>query len=66
MYFYAMSHLGPKEENISEDQTGQEIEIEKVPVHEVEIRRKDLLPVFDHFHRSPEWSERYFTIFSAL
>jgi hypothetical protein len=53
-----MSHLGPKEENISEDQTGQEIEIEKVPVHEVEIRRKDLLPVFDHFHRSPEWSER--------
>ncbi|KAJ6928850.1 autophagy-related protein 18h-like isoform X1 [Populus alba x Populus x berolinensis] len=58
MYFYAMSHPGPKEENISEDQTGQEIEIEKVPVHEVEIRRKDLLPVFDHFHRSPEWSER--------
>ncbi|KAJ6305813.1 hypothetical protein OIU78_021191, partial [Salix suchowensis] len=55
MYFYAMSHLGPKEENIGEDQTGQEIEIEKVPVHEVEIRRKDLLPVFDHFHRSPEW-----------
>ncbi|KAJ6305812.1 hypothetical protein OIU77_018605 [Salix suchowensis] len=58
MYFYAMSHLGPKEENIGEDQTGQEIEIEKVPVHEVEIRRKDLLPVFDHFHRSPEWRER--------
>jgi hypothetical protein len=53
-----MSHLGPKEENINVDQTGQEIEIEKVPVHEVEIRRKDLLPVFDHFHRSPEWSER--------
>ncbi|XP_024439437.2 autophagy-related protein 18h isoform X1 [Populus trichocarpa] len=58
MYFYAMSHLGPNEENIIEDQTGQEIELEKVPVHEVEIRRRDLLPVFDHFHRTSEWSER--------
>ncbi|KAG5232523.1 autophagy-related protein [Salix suchowensis] len=63
MYFYAMSHLGPNEESINEDQTGQEIELEKVPVHEVEIRRKDLLPIFDHFHRTSEWralgGERY-------
>ncbi|KAK6937463.1 BCAS3 domain [Dillenia turbinata] len=29
---------------------GGEFEIEKVLIHEVEIRRKDLLPVFDHFH----------------
>ncbi|KAG4393713.1 hypothetical protein GLYMA_03G148700v4 [Glycine max] len=27
-----------------------EFEIEKVPVNEVEIKRKELLPVFDHFH----------------
>ncbi|KAK1258320.1 Autophagy-related protein 18h [Acorus gramineus] len=30
---------------------GGEIEIEKVPVQEIEIKRKDLLPVFEHFHR---------------
>ncbi|CAN6451150.1 unnamed protein product [Victoria cruziana] len=28
---------------------GGEIQIEKVPVQEIEIREKDLLPVFDHF-----------------
>jgi hypothetical protein len=32
------------------DCPGGEIEIEKVPVQEIEIREKDLLPVFDHFH----------------
>ncbi|KAK1316983.1 Autophagy-related protein 18g [Acorus calamus] len=30
---------------------GGEIEIEKVPIQEIEIQRKDLLPVFEHFHR---------------
>ncbi|KAM7253993.1 hypothetical protein ACFE04_031675 [Oxalis oulophora] len=29
---------------------GGELEIEKLPVHEVEIKRKELLPVFNHFH----------------
>ncbi|KAF9670014.1 hypothetical protein SADUNF_Sadunf13G0024300 [Salix dunnii] len=69
MYFYAMSHLEPNEESINEDQNGQEIELEKVPVHEVEIRRKDLLPIFDHFHRTSEWralgGERYSTLSSG-
>ncbi|KAJ4848662.1 hypothetical protein Tsubulata_046670 [Turnera subulata] len=37
-----------------------EFEIEKVPVHEVEIRRKELLPVFDHFQSlKPGWNGRY-------
>ncbi|ESQ36592.1 hypothetical protein EUTSA_v10006706mg [Eutrema salsugineum] len=30
--------------------TGGEFEIEKVPAHELEIKQKKLLPVFDHFH----------------
>lgn len=38
---------------------GGEFEIEKLPVHEVEIRRKDLLPVFDHFHSIKSgWNDR--------
>ena len=44
--------------NFTKD-TGGEIEIEKFPVQEVEIKRKDLLPVFDHFQRiQSDWSER--------
>ncbi|RWR76612.1 autophagy-related protein 18h-like protein isoform X1 [Cinnamomum micranthum f. kanehirae] len=36
-----------------------EIEIEKIPVHEVEIKRKDLLPVFEHFQSIPSgWIDR--------
>ncbi|KAM7495939.1 hypothetical protein LguiA_020353 [Lonicera macranthoides] len=36
-----------------------ESEIEKVPSHEVEIKRKDLLPVFDHFHSIKSgWNDR--------
>ncbi|KAJ4840721.1 hypothetical protein Tsubulata_023673 [Turnera subulata] len=55
MYFYAMN---PVEQNLTEDKSYEEIEIEKIPVHEVEIRRKDLLPVFDHFHKTiTDWSD---------
>ncbi|XWS76465.1 hypothetical protein CRYUN_Cryun01aG0178600 [Craigia yunnanensis] len=40
---------------------GGEFEIEKVPVHEVEIKRKELLPVFDHFHSIKSgWNDRCF------
>lgn len=47
------------EQNFGKDASGGEIEIEKFPVDEVDIRRKDLLPVFDHFHRiQTHWSER--------
>lgn len=36
-----------------------EFEIEKVSVHEVEIKRKDLLPVFDHFYSiKAGWNDR--------
>ncbi|KAL1369172.1 hypothetical protein HN51_023289 [Arachis hypogaea] len=36
-----------------------ESEIEKISANEVEIRQKELLPVFDHFHSTrPSWSER--------
>lgn len=39
---------------------GGEIEVEKIPVHEVDIRYRDLLPVFDHFHSiQTGWNERY-------
>ncbi|XP_050381219.1 autophagy-related protein 18h isoform X2 [Argentina anserina] len=58
IYFYTMSTPGAIEQNFNEDLIG-EIEIEKVPVHEVEIRRKNLLPVSDQFHRvQPNWSGR--------
>lgn len=38
---------------------GGEFEIEKVSVHEVEIKRKELLPVYDHFHSIKSgWNDR--------
>ncbi|KAK3193933.1 hypothetical protein Dsin_025243 [Dipteronia sinensis] len=38
---------------------GGEFEIEEVPIHEVEIKRKELLPVFDHFHSiKSSWNNR--------
>ncbi|KAB1203013.1 Autophagy-related protein 18g [Morella rubra] len=38
---------------------GGEFEIEKVSIHEVEIRRKELLPVFDHFLSvKSDWGDR--------
>lgn len=53
-----MSLLGDEENNLAEDQIDGEIEIEKIAVHEVEIKRKDLLPVFDRFHRvHSDWSD---------
>lgn len=36
--------------NLNLHRGGGEIEIEKVSANEVDIRRKDLLPVFDNFH----------------
>ncbi|XVF32660.1 hypothetical protein REPUB_Repub17cG0101500 [Reevesia pubescens] len=42
---------------------GGEFEIEKVPVHEVEVKRKELLPVFDHFHSIKSgWNDRCFAV----
>ncbi|GAV63227.1 WD40 domain-containing protein/BCAS3 domain-containing protein [Cephalotus follicularis] len=57
--FYTMSPQGTGGQKIIEDHSGGEIEIENVPFHEIEIRRKDLLPVFDHFHRiQSDWTDR--------
>ncbi|XWS46754.1 hypothetical protein CRYUN_Cryun14cG0095200 [Craigia yunnanensis] len=42
---------------------GGEFEIEKVPVHEVEVKQKELLPVFDHFHGIKSgWNDRCFAV----
>ncbi|KAK6239265.1 hypothetical protein QUC31_004734 [Theobroma cacao] len=42
---------------------GGEFEIEKVSVHEVEIKRKELLPVYDHFHSIKSgWNDRCFAV----
>lgn len=39
--------------------SGGEVEIEKIPLQEVEIRRKDLLPIFEQFHRPQTfWGDR--------
>ncbi|KAI8022710.1 Autophagy-related protein 18h [Camellia lanceoleosa] len=57
IYFFKMSLSGDVEHNLSKDDTGGEIKIEKIPVLEVEIKRKDLLPVFNRFHRiQSDWS----------
>jgi len=41
------------------DCIGGEVEVEKIPLQEVEIRRKDLLPVFEQFQRPRSfWSDR--------
>lgn len=54
-----MSLLGVNERSFMEDPSGGEIEVEKLPVQEVDIRQKDLLPVFDHFHRiQAHWRDR--------
>ncbi|OMO62384.1 hypothetical protein CCACVL1_22857 [Corchorus capsularis] len=59
--FYTMSPVGLDEHKFTADKSGGEIEIEKMPAHEVEIRQRDLLPVFEHFHRiQSEWSDRGF------
>lgn len=51
--FYVMVPLG------NTDCTTGEAEIENFPLHEIEVKRKDLLPVFEQFHRSqPLWGDR--------
>ncbi|ONK62900.1 uncharacterized protein A4U43_C07F9290 [Asparagus officinalis] len=56
--FYVMVPSGDSGKSAI-DCTGGEVEIEKIPLHEVEIRRKDLLPVFERFHRPQSfWGER--------
>lgn len=38
---------------------GGEFEVEKVPIHEIEMRQKELLPVFHQFHSiKSSWNDR--------
>ncbi|PON85543.1 Breast carcinoma amplified sequence [Trema orientale] len=48
--FFTMSPMEANGQTLTADPSGGEIEIEKFPYHEVEIKQKDLLPVFNHFH----------------
>ena len=51
--------MGFDEHKFTADQSGGEIKIEQMASHEVEIRQRDLLPVFEHFHRiQSEWNDR--------
>lgn len=43
----------------TDDFAGEELEIERLPNHEVEIRRKNLLPVFEQFQGvQSDWNDR--------
>ncbi|KAH0905487.1 hypothetical protein HID58_037314 [Brassica napus] len=44
------------------DNTGGEFEIEIVPAHELEIKQKKLMPVFDHFHSTKATPEERFSL----
>lgn len=44
----------PAKSGESLSSSGGEIEIEKLPLHEVELRRRELLPVFKQFHYSEQ------------
>ncbi|KAK7337831.1 hypothetical protein VNO77_18418 [Canavalia gladiata] len=48
--FFAMSPLEAKEMNLCEFNASGEMEIENITINEVEIRQKDLLPIFNHFN----------------
>ncbi|CAJ2628632.1 unnamed protein product [Trifolium pratense] len=57
--FFVMGSFESGELNKCEFLTNGEIEIEDVPVNEVEIRQKVLLPVYDHFHKiQSTWGDR--------
>ncbi|KMT07712.1 hypothetical protein BVRB_6g148330 [Beta vulgaris subsp. vulgaris] len=64
VHFFAMSFMVPDRQKYSiDDDLGGEIEIEKLPHLEIEIKRKDLLSVFEHFHKvNSDWSNRYVNI----
>lgn len=58
--FYVMNPSEAVEHISDEDFTG-ETEIERINVQEVEIRRRDLLPVFDHLQRiQSSWTDSGF------
>ncbi|KAI4301849.1 hypothetical protein L6164_035089 [Bauhinia variegata] len=57
--FYAMNLSEAEEQNLCGGHSRVEIEIETIPVNEIDIRLKNLLPVFNHFHRiQSSWGDR--------
>ncbi|KAF5746981.1 hypothetical protein HS088_TW06G01158 [Tripterygium wilfordii] len=61
MHFHMMAPVESDEVSAVEVQSGGESQVEIIPVNEVEIRQRDLLPVLDHFHRVQSgWSNRGF------
>ncbi|KAL1074607.1 hypothetical protein V6Z11_D11G301400 [Gossypium hirsutum] len=57
--FYTMNPVGFDDHKFTVDQSGGETEIEQMPAQEVEIRQRDLLPIFEPFHRiQPGWNDR--------
>ncbi|ESR46467.1 hypothetical protein CICLE_v10000138mg [Citrus x clementina] len=59
IHFYTMSPLETDEYGSAQEYDGGETELENIPAHCIEIRRKDLLPLFDHFHSiQADWSDR--------
>ncbi|XP_047340452.1 autophagy-related protein 18h-like isoform X2 [Impatiens glandulifera] len=50
IYFFRMSPILGALQHPTEDISKGEMEIEKIPINEVEIKRKDLLPVLDRYH----------------
>jgi len=55
-----MNAVAPDKQISFGDGVSGEIEIEKVPSVEIEIKRKDLLPVIEHFHNAnPSWINRF-------
>lgn len=67
IHFYTMSPLETNEYGSAQEHDGGETELENIPAHCIEIRRKDLLPLFDHFHSiQADWSDRYCMLFCFL
>ncbi|XAR52540.1 hypothetical protein NMG60_11020672 [Bertholletia excelsa] len=61
--FFRMNLLENGEHNLSQDDICGEIEIENITLDEVEIKQKDLLPVFDRFYWiQSNWSDNRATI----
>ncbi|KAL9233274.1 hypothetical protein vseg_008295 [Gypsophila vaccaria] len=59
IHFLVMSPVVPDKQKTFSDDFGGEMDIENVPHSEIEIKRKDLLPVFEHFPRvKPDWGNR--------
>lgn len=62
-----MIPLETDEYSSAQEHDDGETELESIPAHCIEIRRKDLLPLFDHFHNiQADWSDRYYLLFCFL